>query len=200
VNSLLLVVVAIFCRRFVLGKLESGTLVKDTKLLMMPNRIEVQCVGISVDDTEVDVAKPGENVLVKIKGIEEEDVQEGFVLSYPDRPCRRAAVFEGQVALLELLEHKPIMTVGYSAILHVHALAVECTITHLVNEIDRKTGEPSKTKPRFLKAGAFGNIRIRLEQSIAVEAFKDHQALGRFTLRDEGKTIAIGKVIKMKDE
>lgn len=30
---------------FVLGKLESGTLVKDTKLLMMPNKVEVQCVG-----------------------------------------------------------------------------------------------------------------------------------------------------------
>ena len=185
---------------FVLGKLESGTLVKDTKLLMMPNRIEVQCIGISVDDVEVDLAKPGENVLVKIKGIEEEDVQEGFVLSYPDRPCRRAAVFEGQVALLDLLEHKPIVTVGYSAILHVHALAVECTITTLVHEIDRKTGEPMPGKPRFLKSGAFAVVRIKLTESIAFEAFKDYQALGRFTLRDEGKTIAIGKVLRMKDE
>lgn len=186
--------------RFVLGKLESGTLVKDSKLLMMPNRIEVTCIGLSVDEVEVDLVKPGENVLVKIKGIEEEEVQEGFVLSYPDRPTRRSAVLEGQIALMDLLEHKPILTIGYAAILHIHALAVECTITHLVSEIDKKTGEPMPKKPQFLRAGAFAVVRIKLTESIACEAFKDHQALGRFTLRDEGKTIAIGKVLRMKDE
>jgi len=184
---------------FVIGKLESGTLVKDTKLLMMPNRVEVQCLGLSVDDQEVDVCKPGENVIVKIKGIEEEDIQEGFVLSYPDRPCRRAAVFEGQVAILDLLEHKPIMTVGYSAILHIHALAVECQIAQLVSEIDKKTGEAMPGKPRCLRNGSFATVRIKVNESIAIEAFKDHQTLGRFTLRDEGKTIAIGKVLRMKD-
>jgi peptide chain release factor subunit 3 len=186
--------------RYILGKVESGTLVKDTKLMMMPNRVEVTCIGISVDDVEVDLAKPGENVLVKIKGIEEEDVQEGFVLSYGDRPCRRSAIFEGQVAILDLLEHKPIMTVGYAAILHVHALAVECTITRIISEIDRKTGAALPKVPRFIKSGSFANVRIKLNESIAVESFKDYQALGRFTLRDEGKTIAIGKVLKMKDE
>jgi peptide chain release factor subunit 3 len=158
-----------------------------------------QCIGVSVDDIEVDLAKPGENVLVKIKGIEEEEVQEGFVLCYPDRPCRRTTVLEGQLAVVDLLEHKPIMTVGYEAILHVHALAVECTITTLVGEIDRKTGEVMSQKPKFLKNGSFANVRIKVNESIACEAFKDFAPLGRFTLRDEGKTIAIGKILRMKD-
>jgi peptide chain release factor subunit 3 len=185
---------------FVLGKLESGTLVKDAKLLMMPNKVEVTCIGIAVDDVEVDVAKPGENVVVKIKGIEEEDVQEGFVLSYQDRPTRRAVVFEGQIAVLELLEHKPILSQGYAAVVHLHAVAVECTISALVNEIDKKTGEPMAAKPRFLKSGAFANVRVRVEESVAIEAFKDFPALGRFTIRDEGRTIAVGKVMRIKDE
>ncbi len=38
---------------FVLGKLEAGTLVKDTKLLMMPNKVEVLCTGIFIDEQEV---------------------------------------------------------------------------------------------------------------------------------------------------
>lgn len=148
----------------------------------------------------MDCAKPGENVLVKIKGIEEEDIQEGFVISYFDRPTRRTTVIEGQVAVLDLLEHKPIMTVGYSAVLHVHTLAVECTISSIVNEIDRKTGEPTKVKAKFLKSQSFAVVRIKVEQSIACENFKDYPALGRFTLRDEGKTVAIGKIMRMKDE
>jgi translation elongation factor EF-1alpha len=40
---------ALFC----LGKLEAGTLVKDTNLLMMPNKIQVLCTGITVEETEV---------------------------------------------------------------------------------------------------------------------------------------------------
>lgn len=32
---------------------------------------------------------------------------------------------------------------------------------------------------------------------MCIEKFTDYQQLGRFTLRDEGKTIAIGKVTKL---
>ena len=186
---------ALFC----LGKLESGTLYKDRKLLMMPNKVEVLCTGITVDEQEVDMAKPGENVLVRVKGIEEEEVQEGFVLSYVDRPTKRTALFEAQVAVLDLLEHKPILAVGYEAMLHVHVLTAECTLTSIVQGIDKKTGESSAQKPRYLKSNDFATVRFRLAQSVAVETFKEHPALGRFTIRDEGRTICIGKVTKIKE-
>jgi peptide chain release factor subunit 3 len=35
-------------------------------------------------------------------------------------------------------------------------------------------------------------IRFKAAQSICVETFKDFPQLGRFMLRDEGKTIAVG--------
>jgi len=34
----------------------------------------------------------------------------------------------------------------------------------------------------------------------AVETFKDVPQLGRFTLRDEGRTIAIGKVLRLSQK
>ena len=146
------------------------------------------------------MARPGENVLVKVKGIEEEDVQEGFVLSYTDRPTKRSCLFEAQVAVLDLLEHKPILAVGYEAMLHVHVLTTECTLTSIVQGIDKKTGEKSDKKPRYLKSNDFATVRFRLQQSVAIETFKEHPALGRFTIRDEGKTICIGKVTQIKEE
>ena len=184
----------------VLGKLESGTLYRDRRLLMMPNKIEVQCTGVTVGEAEVDMALPGENVLVRIKGIEEEDVADGFVLSYPDRPCHRSALFEAQVAVLELMEHKPILAVGYEAMLHLHVLTTECVLTSIVQGIDKKTGEPMPRKPRCLRSNDFATVRFRLPQRIAIETFKEHPALGRFTVRDEGRTICIGKVTKIKEE
>jgi peptide chain release factor subunit 3 len=186
---------ALFC----LGKLESGTLYRDRKLLMMPNKVEVVCTGITVEDTEVDMAQPGENVLVRVKGIEEEEVQEGFVLSYLDRPTKRATLFEATIAVLDLLEHKPILAVGYEAMLHVHVLTTECVLSSIVQGIDKKTGEPTPKKPRFLKSNDFATVRFRLQQSAAIETFKQHPALGRFTIRDEGKSICIGKITQIKE-
>lgn len=39
--------------------------------------------------------------------------------------------------------------------------------------------------------------RLRTAGTICLETFKDFPQMGRFTLRDEGKTIAIGKVLKL---
>lgn len=38
---------------------------------------------------------------------------------------------------------------------------------------------------------------IEVAAPVSVERFEDHPQLGRFTLRDEGKTIAIGKITKL---
>lgn len=42
--------------------------------------------------------------------------------------------------------------------------------------------------------------RLRTAGTICLETFKDFPQMGRFTLRDEGKTIAIGKVLKLVPE
>lgn len=59
------------------------------------------------------------------------------------------------------------------------------------------TGKPKNTRPRFVKSQSGVWCRIEVEQALCVEPFKDMMPLGRFTLRDEGKTIAIGKVIRL---
>jgi peptide chain release factor subunit 3 len=41
----------------------------------------VKVIGISLDERKVRRAGPGENVCVKLNGIEEEDIMGGFVLS-----------------------------------------------------------------------------------------------------------------------
>lgn len=40
-------------------------------------------------------------------------------------------------------------------------------------------------------------VQLAVEKPICVELFSDVPQLGRFTLRDEGRTIAIGKIIKL---
>ncbi len=50
---------------------------------------------------------------------------------------------------------------------------------------------------KFCKSGSVCICRITTERPIAIETFADVPQLGRFTLRDEGRTIAIGKVMRL---
>ena len=50
---------------------------------------------------------------------------------------------------------------------------------------------------KFVKSGTVVIVRIEVEKQICAELFDQVPQLGRFTLRDEGRTIAIGKIIKL---
>lgn len=181
-----------------LGKVESGTIREGDKLSIQPANKDVICTGVEIDETPVDMAEEGENVIVKIKGCEEEDIGVGMVVSSRDDQCRVSCAFVAQMFILDLLEHKPIITAGYGAVFHAHTAVMECTIKKIINEMDKK-GKVIKEKPNFVSSQSVCNCLIELKEPVALENFKDFPQMGRFTIRDEGFTIAIGKIKKMKD-
>lgn len=77
------------------------------------------------DDDEVLQVVPGENVKIKVKGVEEEDVSPGFVLCDASKPICIGRIFDAQVVILE---HKSIICAGYSAVMHIHCAAEEVTV------------------------------------------------------------------------
>ncbi|KAG5319434.1 ERF3A factor, partial [Pseudoatta argentina] len=178
----------------VMGKVEAGEAKKGQSLLVMPNRTAVTVDQLWSDDEEVTSVGPGENVKIKLKGIEEEDVSPGFVLCDSNNPIKTGKVFDAQVVILE---HKSIICAGYSAVMHIHCAAEEVTVKALICLVDKKTGDKSKTRPRFVKQDQVAIMRIECAGVICLERFKLFQQMGRFTLRDENKTIAIGKVLKV---
>ncbi|KAG7302658.1 Eukaryotic peptide chain release factor GTP-binding subunit ERF3A [Plutella xylostella] len=177
-----------------MGKVEAGTTRKSQTLFLMPNRVQVTVDQLWSDDIEVTSIGPGENVKVKLKGIEEEDVSPGFVLCDAAEPITTGRVFDAQVVILE---HKSIICAGYSAVMHIHCAAEEVTVKALICLVDKKTGDKSKTRPRFVKQDQVAIMRIECAGVICLEPFKKFAQMGRFTLRDENKTIAIGKVLKV---
>jgi len=179
----------------VLGKVESGVIKKGQILQLMPNKVNVEVTQLWSDEVESESANPGENVKVKLKNVEEEDVSPGFVLCTPEDVCQTGHLFDAQVVILE---HKSIICAGYSAVLHVHTCAEEVSIKVLISLIDKKTGEKTKARPRFIKQDQTAIVRFEVNGGvICLEPFKKFPQMGRFTLRDEGKTIAIGKVLKI---
>ena len=78
---------------------------------------------------------------------------------------------------------------------HLHSIVEECEVLQLLFEIDPRSKEKKKSK--FVKSGKLVVCRLQTSRPIPLEKFGDVPQLGRFTLRDEGRTIAIGKVTKL---
>ncbi|KAG5543616.1 hypothetical protein RHGRI_016386 [Rhododendron griersonianum] len=177
----------------VMGKVESGSVSEGDSLLLMPNKAQVKVLAIYIDEDKVRCAGPGENLRVRLSGIEEDDILSGFVLCSVVRPIASVSEFVAQLQILELLDNA-IFTAGYKAVLHIHAVVEECEIVELMQQIDPKTKKLMKKKVLFVKNGAVVVCRIQVNNVICIEKFSDFAQLGRFTLRTEGKTVAVGKV------
>jgi peptide chain release factor subunit 3 len=178
----------------VLGKVESGTVNKGQTLTLMPNKVQIQVLQLWSDDEETDEIGPGENVKLKLKGVEESDILSGFVLCSNDNLCKSGRVFDAQVVIVE---HKSIICPGYSCVLHIHNAVEEIVVKAIGCLIDRKTNEKLKGTVRFVKQDQVAILRFESSELFCLEPFKAFPQMGRFTLRDEGRTIAIGKVLKV---
>ncbi|KAJ8327192.1 translation termination factor GTPase eRF3 [Batrachochytrium dendrobatidis] len=178
----------------VLGKIESGSVKKGQTIMLMPNRRTAEVTAIMQEDSEITVAMTGDNVRVRLRGVEEDDVMSGFVMCQIKKPVHSVCAFEAQIAIIE---YKSIMCAGYSAVMHIHTAVEEVSITSLIHMIDKKTGRKSKHPPKFVKKGDSVIVRIDVSQSVCAEPYAEYPQLGRFTLRDEGITVAVGKIIRL---
>ncbi|TQN74145.1 Eukaryotic peptide chain release factor GTP-binding subunit [Colletotrichum shisoi] len=180
------------------GKIEAGVIKKGMSLVMMPNKQSVDASAIYGEtEEEVQVAQCGDQVRIRLRGIEEEDIMPGFVLCSPKRLVHNVQTFEAQIRILEL---KSILSAGFNCVLHVHAAIEEVTFAALLHKLQKGTNRKSKLPPSHAKKG--DSIIARLQViggagSVCIEKFEDYPQMGRFTLRDQGQTIAIGKITKL---
>jgi peptide chain release factor subunit 3 len=168
------------------GKIEAGVVKKGMSLIMMPNRTPVD-IGAVYGETEeeINIAQCGDQVRLRLKGIEEEDILPGFVLCSPKRLVHCVKSFEAQIRILEL---KSILTAGFNCVLHVHAAIEEVTFASLLHSLQKGTNKRSKRPPTHAKKG--DSIIARMEVTggagaVCVEMFDDYPQMGRFTLRDQ---------------
>ena len=97
--------------------------------------------------------------------------------------------------------------------MHLHTAVEEVKIERLLGKFNKKTKKMEKfSGAKFLKQGDQGICRFRLDNMVAMDKVgvqklvrrliffvqaEDFPAMGRFTIRDEGKTIAMGVIKKI---
>jgi peptide chain release factor subunit 3 len=182
------------------GKIESGSIRKGSPAIIMPNKTAISIEGVYTEaDEEMLVATSGDQVRLRIKGVEEEDISIGFVLCTPKHPVHVVNSFEAQVAIIEL---KNLLSAGYGCVMHIHTAVVEVqfevnsllsnvmnwllTGQELLHKLN-KQNKRSKKPPLFAMKGQKIVARLRTSTPLCLERFEEYPMLGRFTLRDQGK-------------
>jgi peptide chain release factor subunit 3 len=181
-------------KTYIYGKVESGSIAVGERLQVLPAKQEAVVEGISIESTEFEKCYPGDNVHLRVRGIDENDIHGGYVATSIPTSLRAVEFFQARVVILEV---RNIISAGSQFMLHIHSAQEEASFHKLFAKIDRKTNEIVETDPACVKAGDVVIARIELTRPIVVETHKEFDKLGRFMLRDDGKTIAIGVVTKL---
>jgi len=177
-----------------IGKVESGVIRIGEMIQIQPTEVTAKILALSVDDTPVDAAGAGENILITFdKGaLTMDQLYSGCVICSEEDPAKICESFLAEIYVNDL--PGGIMTCGYQAMFHCHNVAANCEIIGIPHKLHKKTRKRSKVPPPFLRVKDNAIVEIELKQRVALESFDDCAVLGRFTLRDQGKTVVIGKV------
>ena len=63
-----------------MGKTEAGKVMRGDDMMLMPNRVAIKVQAIFREEEEVPYALPGENIRIRVTGVDEESVSTGFVV------------------------------------------------------------------------------------------------------------------------
>jgi elongation factor 1 alpha-like protein len=83
---------------------------------------------------------------------------------------------------------------GAQMIFHMHHLDVPCHVSALLRTLKPDGVTTLKERPRALTKNCTAIVELQLAVPICMEAFSDCRALGRFVLRRNGESIAVGRV------
>ena len=180
------------------GRIQTGTLVTGDQVRVMPV-YELCTVKAMCDHTGVPckVAIAGTNVEVGLVGLDSDMMLGvGALLCDPHHTIPLVRKFNARIQTLDTLKI-PIIK-GSKFTMHVHNTDVPIHVSKLIEKRSRKE-ETIKKKPRTVGRDEIGLVTVVVNSSICLETFEDYPAMGRVLLRDNGVTVAMGTVTKIKE-
>lgn len=180
-------------KNLLLGKVESGKVSNGQDITFEPGGITGKVTSIFVANLEVEEAGAGENIRLCVSGVSDEHIVPGSVMC-GSPPVATVERFEAEIMIMDLPESKPVFSTGYSCIMHIHSVVVEVSVGKLVESKDAKTKKVTKN-PKFALPKQRVRVKFKVANPVGMCRYKELKQLGRFTLRDEALTIALGKVI-----
>ncbi len=177
------------------GRVETGVLKVGDKVVFMPPGVVGEVRSIETHHVRIEKAEPGDNIGFNVRGVSKRDIRRGDVAGHPTNPPTVAEEF---TARIYVIWHPTAIAVGYTPVIHAHTASIAARITEIVAKIDPRTGKTVEEKPKFIKMGDAAIVKFKPIKPMVIEKFSEFPQLGRFAMRDMGKTVGIGVVVDVK--
>ncbi|MCD6301633.1 MAG: translation elongation factor EF-1 subunit alpha [Staphylothermus sp.] len=177
------------------GRVETGVLKVGDRVVFMPPAKVGEVRSIETHHTRIEKAEPGDNIGFNVRGVSKKDIRRGDVAGHLDHPPTVAEEFTARIFVIW---HPTAITVGYTPVVHIHTASVACRIVEIQAKLDPRTGKVLEQNPQFIKMGDAAIVRFKPIKPLVVEKYSEFPPLGRFAMRDMGKTIGIGVVTDVK--
>ncbi len=183
------------------GRIEQGIVNPEKGVLFMPTHTTANaCKGkvftIEMHHTRHDVAKPGDNVGLNIKGLDKTNMPRvGDVMIYDtDKTLQETGEFNAQIQTLDIPGE---IKVGYSPIGFVRCGRAACRAMSFVFKVGKETGGKKMEAPHSLKSNEMAEVVFRPQQPMVVDSFKNCEGLSRIAFLDGNTAVMLGKVTKV---
>jgi len=177
------------------GRVESGVLKVGDTVVFMPPGVAGEVRSIEMHHTRIEKAVPGDNIGFNVRGISRDQIRRGDVAGHLTNPPTVAEEFTARVMIVW---HPSAIAPGYTPVIHAHTASIACRIVEIQAKLDPKTGKIAERNPPFMKPGDIAIVKFKPTKPMVVEKYSEFPRLGRFAMRDMGKTVGIGIVVDVK--
>jgi len=184
------------------GRVEQGIVKPNENVVFMPthtsaNACEGKVFSIEMHHTRHELANPGDNVGLNIKGLVKQNMPRvGDVMIYKsDKTLEQCGEFNAQIQTLDIPGE---IKVGYSPIGFVRCGRSACRATEFVFKVGKETGGKKADAPHSLKSNEMAEVVFRPQQPLVVDSFKSCEGLSRIAFLDGNTAVMLGKVTKVK--
>ncbi|MBT4387510.1 elongation factor 1-alpha, partial [Candidatus Woesearchaeota archaeon] len=180
------------------GKIETGILKVGQKVTAVPGRegkgVHGEIKSIEMHHQNMPQAVPGDNVGISIRGFNKRDVARGDVLGDASNVPTIAEEF---TAMITVINHPSVLTVGYTPVCHIHTSQVACQFLEIQAKLDPASGQVVEEKPDMLRNGDTAIVRLKPTTPTVIETKDTVPQLSKFAIRDSGATVAAGVCLKI---
>jgi len=177
------------------GRVETGVLKVGDVVVFMPANKSGEVRSIETHHTRIERAVPGDNIGFNVKGVARHEIRRGDVAGHTTNPPTVADEFVGRIIVLY---HPTAIAPGYTPVLHVHTATSPVRFLEIEKKLDPRTGATIEEKPAYIKQGDVAIVKFKPLKPVVIEKYSDFPPLGRFAMRDSGRTVAAGVVIDLK--
>ena len=180
------------------GRVEQGLVKPNEEVVFMPthtaaNACEGKVFTIEMHHTRHEVAKPGDNVGLNIKGLVKQNMPRvGDVMIYKkDKSLSQVGQFTAQIQTLDIPGE---IKAGYSPIGFVRCGRSACRATAFNFKVGKETGGKKMDNPHSLKSNEMAEVVFVPQQPLVVDSFKNCEGLSRIAFLDGNTAVMLGKV------